>query len=296
LDSDQKNTIVPAYGRQGTALARALDKSEQGTALARALDKSEQVQSKVTECAEELSSVNINIKEEIVRHSPAERVRPALERIEKVEEKVQECADDLLAVNETLKKEIAERKHLEHLLAHTQVAEGEARRSALHDLLTDLPNRSLFNDRLEHALADAKRNSLNLAVMFIDLDNFKQINDAHGHHTGDRMLRMVAERLESSVRANDTVSRHGGDEFLYLCMGVEKKIDVVNIALKLFDAISAAFESDGTKLIVRPSIGIAIYPNDGETAEVLLKNADTAMYKAKQRKTGISFFSDINSA
>jgi len=278
-----KKTMAPAPGQQGTALARALDKSEQ-------------VQSKVTECADELSSVNTKIKEEIVHPSPAERVRPALERIEKVEDKVQECADDLLGVNKTLEKEISERKHLEHLLAHTQIAEDEARRSALHDLLTGLPNRSLFNDRLEHALADAKRNSLRLAVMFIDLDNFKQINDSHGHHTGDRMLRMVAERLESSVRANDTVSRHGGDEFLYLCMGVEKEIDVANIAHKLFDKISADYESNGTKLAVRPSIGIALYPNDGEAAEVLLKNADSAMYKAKQRKAGVLFFSEIGPA
>jgi diguanylate cyclase (GGDEF)-like protein len=280
MRSDLKKTMAPAPGQQGTALARALDKSEQ-------------VQSKVTECAEELSSVNSKIKEEIVHPSPAERVRPTLERIDKVEDKVQECADDLLAVNKTLEKEIAERKHLEHLLAHTQTAEDEARRSALHDLLTGLPNRSLFNDRLEHALADAKRNSLRLAVMFIDLDNFKQINDSHGHHTGDRMLRMVAERLESSVRANDTVSRHGGDEFLYLCMDVEKEIDLANIAHKLSDTISAPYESNGTKLSVRPSIGIAIYPNDGEAAELLLKNADSAMYKAKQRKAGVLFFSEI---
>lgn len=245
MESDVNNTIVPASGKQGTPLAQALDKSEQ-------------VQSKVTECAEELSSVNTNIKEEIVRPSPAERLRPALERIENVEDKVQECADDLLAVNETLETEIAERKHLEDLLAHSQIAEDEARRSALHDLLTGLPNRALFNDRLEQALADAKRNRLNLAVMFIDLDNFKQINDAHGHHTGDLTLRMVAERLECCVRANDTVSRHGGDEFLYLCMGVEKKIEVRNIAHKLFEAVSAVFENSGTKLTVQPSIGIAL--------------------------------------
>jgi diguanylate cyclase len=278
-----KNTTAPASGRQGTALARALDKSEQ-------------VQSKVTECAGELSSVNTKIKEEIIHPSPAERVRPSLERIEKVEDKVQECAADLLAVNKTLENEIAERKHLEHMLAHTQIAEDEARRSALHDLLTGLPNRSLFNDRLEHALADAKRNALRLAVMFIDLDNFKQINDSLGHHTGDRMLRMVAERLEASVRANDTVSRYGGDEFVYLCMGIEKEIDVANIAHKLSDTISAAYEINGTQLAVRLSIGIALYPNDGEAAEVLLKNADAAMYKAKQRKAGVLFCSETGPA
>lgn len=154
----------------------------------------------------------------------------------------------------------------------------------------------LFNDRLEHAIAEAKRNGLRLALMFIDLDNFKQINDSFGHQTGDRVLRMVAERLESSVRASDTVSRHGGDEFLYLCMGIEKEIDVANIAHKLSDRISAAYESNGTRFAVQSSIGIAFYPNDGEAAEVLLKNADTAMYKAKQRKAGISFFSEIESA
>ena len=132
MPSDLKKTLTPPPGQQGTALARALDKSEQ-------------VQSKVTECADELSSVNTTIKEEIVHPSPAERVRPALERIENVEDKVQECAADLLAVNKTLENEIAERKHLEHVLAHTQTAEDEARRSALHDLLTGLPNRLLFN-------------------------------------------------------------------------------------------------------------------------------------------------------
>ena len=281
MRSNVKKGLAPAPGRQRTPLVRALDKNEE-------------VQSKVTECAQELSLVNTKIKEDIIHPFLSEEIQPTLEQIEKIEDKVHDCSEDLIAVNKTLALEISERKHLERVLSDTQIAEDEARRSALHDLLTGLPNRMLFNDRLEHALADAKRNTLSFALMFIDLDHFKQINDSYGHDTGDEVLRTVAERLKSSVRANDTVSRHGGDEFIYLCLGVEKKIDVVNIAQKLSDTISADFENTGTKFTVQPSVGVALYPADGESAEVLLKNADAAMYKAKERKTGIVFFSQVD--
>ena len=280
MDSDSRKTV-------------ALASEQQLTPLVRALDKNEEVQSKVTEFAEDLSAVNAKIKQDINHPSPAESVLPTLKRIEVVEDKVQECSEELLAVNEALGEEIAERRHLERVLSDTIVAEDEARRSGLHDLLTGLPNRTLFNDRLEQALADAKRNALCLALMFIDLDNFKQINDSYGHDTGDEVLRTVAERLKSSVRANDTVSRHGGDEFMYLCIGVEKETDVINIARKLSDAISAAIANDGKQFAVQPSIGIALYPTDGEAADVLLKKADAAMYKAKQQKAGILFSSQL---
>jgi diguanylate cyclase (GGDEF)-like protein len=122
-----------------------------------------------------------------------------------------------------LREEIAERKNLESELAESLLAEEEARRRSLHDQVTGLPNRALLRDRLEHALAQAKRNSLSLSLLFIDLDDFKRVNDSHGHEVGDKVLRTIAERLQSSVRADDTVGRQGGDEFVYLILDIENE-------------------------------------------------------------------------
>jgi len=227
-----------------------------------------------------------------------------LHQSEEVELKVQECADDLSLVNDTLAEEIRERKRLEFRLAESndelaetqaelsdsQVNETRSRHLSLHDVLTGLPNRSLFNDRLENALALAKRHTWRLAVMFIDLDKFKSVNDTHGHHAGDQVLRIVAERLQSAVRAADTVGRRGGDEFLYLMLEVKDDVHVGHAARKILETIARPCEFEGLSLTVRPSIGIAIYPEDGTSASVLLENADNAMYKAKQSVTGYWFY------
>lgn len=268
--------------------------------LVTALNRSEQVKDKVEECAEELSSINDVLKQEVTERLPLEKVEQALHQSEEVEVKVQECADDLSLVNQALTREIRQRKKLERELAEgkieladtqaelsdTQAQEKEARHLSLHDAVTGLPNRSLFNDRLKTALAQARRHSWRLAVMFIDLDGFKSVNDSHGHDAGDKVLKIVSERLQASVRGADTVGRQGGDEFLFLMLEVNDEVDVENAATKILENIAQPCELDGLSLTVKASIGIALYPEHGKSAKVLLKNADSAMYKAKQSDKG----------
>jgi diguanylate cyclase (GGDEF)-like protein len=129
--------------------------------------------------------------------------------------------------------------------------------------------------------------------MFIDLDNFKVVNDSYGHDVGDTVLRQVAQRLQASMRAEDTVSRRGGDEFLCIMMEARNELDIAKVAGKIIHVISAATEVGDAKLTVKPSVGIAVYPKDGETASALIANADTAMYRAKRTREGYVFFSQI---
>ena len=151
------------------------------------------------------------------------------------------------------------------------------------DPLTDLPNRRLFEDRLAIALAQAHRYRHRLAVIFVDLDRFKQINDTLGHAAGDELLRAVAKRLTSCVREGDTVARLAGDEFTLLLPGIHYTEDVATISRKLTDALRKPFTIDGHDVRVTSSGGVALYPEDGETEEALVRSADTAMYRAKER-------------
>ncbi len=153
---------------------------------------------------------------------------------------------------------------------------------AQHDALTDLPNRILLNDRLVHAIALARRQRKRLAVMFLDLDRFKYINDSLGHAVGDRLLQSVATRLTESVRSTDTVCRQGGDEFVVLLDNVEHAEDAALSAQKILDALTASHRIEHFELHVTVSIGISIYPDNGEDADTLIKNVDTAMYQAKE--------------
>ena len=217
---------------------------------------------------------------------------------DEVELKVQQCAEQLDTVNDALSEEIEERKTLDEALSTSNAALLESREQeeksmhlALHDAVTGLPNLPLFNDRFGQALAQAERQVQRLAVMFIDLDKFKGINDAHGHDIGDGVLKMIAQRLEAIVRAGDTVSRRSGDEFLYLMLDASDENNAVKLAVKLIDHIGQACEVEGVKLTVRPSIGIAFYPEHGQSSQELLKNADLAMYAAKQCAQGYSVFS-----
>ncbi len=268
--------------------------------LIRALDQSEQVKDKVEECAAELSAVNAVLKEEITDGVPLDQVERALNMSEEVEVKVQQCAEDLATVNDTLAEEIDERKDLEHQLSKSTAAlsrskaqERKSRHLALHDPVTGLSNLTLFNDRLRNGLAQAQRHGWRLAVMFIDLDEFKGINDRHGHDIGDRVLQMAAQRLQTLVRGGDTVSRRGGDEFLFLMLEAKDENNAANLAAKIIDNVAQPCEVDGVKLTVRPSIGIALYPEDGQSVQELLKNADIAMYAAKQQKSGRALYSQV---
>jgi diguanylate cyclase (GGDEF)-like protein len=160
--------------------------------------------------------------------------------------------------------------------------EAMIRHQAFHDLLTDLPNRSLFSDRLQVSLANASRAQTTLAVMFLDLDRFKTINDTLGHTVGDRLLKEVAQRLTHSLREGDTVARWGGDEFTVLLPYVEDQTDIAATAERILEALRTPFELEGHELFITFSIGIAIYGADGDDAETLIKHADTALYQAKQ--------------
>jgi diguanylate cyclase (GGDEF)-like protein/PAS domain S-box-containing protein len=152
---------------------------------------------------------------------------------------------------------------------------------AEHDSLTDLPNRLLLNDRLAQAMALAQRHNEKMAVLFLDVDRFKHINDSLGHDTGDRLLQSVAERLRQCVRTSDTVSRQGGDEFVVLLSEVMHAQDATICAEKILLAVSLPHHIDQHDVHVTASIGIVMYPDDGEDADTLLKNADFAMYQAK---------------
>lgn len=171
-------------------------------------------------------------------------------------------------------------------------AARHALRLALYDVLTDLPNRKLFTDRLLHSLARAKRDEVQLAVMFIDLDKFKPVNDKFGHTVGDLLLKEVAMRLQDCVRKSDTVARLGGDEFVVLIPTIQEKQGDAIVADKILKTLAAPFHIDGHILHISSSIGIAVYPEDGNDEKSLLKNADAAMYHAKKSgRNNMKFFS-----
>jgi diguanylate cyclase (GGDEF)-like protein/PAS domain S-box-containing protein len=153
--------------------------------------------------------------------------------------------------------------------------------AAEHDFLTGLPNRMLFNDRVGQAISLARRHGTLVAVLFLDLDGFKQINDSRGHGVGDKLLQSVAKRLLGCVRGSDTVSRQGGDEFVVLVSEVERSDEPVIIATRMLEALAEAHFIDQHELHVITSIGVAVYPEDGLDAATLIKNADIAMYQAK---------------
>ena len=167
----------------------------------------------------------------------------------------------------------------------------EASRLGGLDALTGLPNRTVLLDRFETAIFNAKRHGTRVALLFLDLDAFKQINDRLGHESGDRALQLVADCLSALVRETDTVSRHGGDEFLVLLAEVTSAADAAVVAHKVNTALAAHSQADGWQL--RASIGISVYPEDGEDAKTLIAHADAAMYGAKPREAGDAVFHRI---
>jgi diguanylate cyclase (GGDEF)-like protein/PAS domain S-box-containing protein len=163
-------------------------------------------------------------------------------------------------------------------------------RLAEHDVLTSLPNRALLTDRLEHGIAIAHRHSRQMAVLFIDLDRFKHINDSLGHLIGDRILKAVAERILPCIRHSDTVSRYGGDEFIVLLSEINRAEDAAVMAEKIRIAVMEPYTIDSHYLHLTTSIGVSVYPNDGEDAMTLIQYADTAMYHAKEKGRNNSQF------
>jgi diguanylate cyclase (GGDEF)-like protein len=182
------------------------------------------------------------------------------------------------------------------LTEQVETARAQLEHLAHHDVLTDLPNRVLLQDRLGQAIEVARRQGRQLAVMFMDLDRFKNINDSLGHSVGDQLLRSVAQRLLACVRHSDTVSRQGGDEFVVLLPFIEHAEDAALSAQKVLAALALPHRIDGHDLHIGVSIGISIYPDDGHDAQGLLKSADTAMYHAKENgRNNFKFFErDMN--
>jgi two-component system, cell cycle response regulator len=153
---------------------------------------------------------------------------------------------------------------------------------ALHDALTGLPNRRLLFDRLALAIAHARRNKSTMAVMVLDLDGFKQVNDTLGHDAGDTLLRMVANRLVAAVRQQDTVARLGGDEFVIALWELSQADDVARLASKVIQAVSQSYRIQGLDVNITASVGVGIYPTHGDAVETLMKRADMALYDAKR--------------
>jgi len=180
-------------------------------------------------------------------------------------------------------RDITERKLAEQKIAHL----------AHFDYLTDLPNRALFLDNLEHSVSLAKRNSYKAAVLFLDLDGFKQVNDTLGHDGGDLLLQEVAKRLKGLIRASDTVARVGGDEFIFVLSNIGSRENTALMANKIIAALSEPFNIKGQRCHVGGSIGISMFPVDSPDSETLIKQADAAMYVAKQSgKNTCRFYRD----
>jgi diguanylate cyclase (GGDEF)-like protein len=221
----------------------------------------------------ELENHNQTLIDHLSREVAQRRAaQEALERHRtQLEDQVERRTRELTRTNESLEKQIAIRKQAEKSLKHL----------AHHDTLTNLPNRLLLDARMEHAITHARRKQSRLALLFLDLDNFKHINDSLGHMTGDRLLQQVTRRLLSITREDDTIARLGGDEFVLLMEEVKDTADIISLAQKILDKLNERFEINGQSIFVGCSIGISLYPEDGDSAETLLKNADAAMYRTK---------------
>jgi diguanylate cyclase (GGDEF)-like protein len=195
-----------------------------------------------------------------------------------------------LALEKTVKQKTQELTLLRAELAKARGNERKAHDLALHDELTSLPNRRHFMQRLEHALSHHQGSGTLLALMYLDLDNFKQINDAHGHAVGDELLRVVAARLKAAVRSIDTLGRMGGDEFACLLTDIPDKSSLSQFCAKLFDAVAAPMRLGKLTLTITPSIGCAICPAKALKSGTLIGRADTAMYHAKHTHCGHVFY------
>lgn len=261
--------------------------------LSKVLAQSKHIDELVTECSGALLSINVTLRQELGNSQHLPKVERVLDEGEAIARKMRGACEELSAVHRALEGEVRERIMVNHQLAAAVEQEEGGRRAAFHDALTGLPNRALFNDRLEHGFAQAQRNGWALVVMFVDLDDFKMVNDSYGHDVGDGVLQAVAQRLTQNVRGEDTVSRLGGDEFLCLLTEVRDEASIAAIAGKLIHAIQAPCHMHIDDLDISPSvkasIGISIFPKDGSSVEALVKSADKAMYRAKRSKAEFAF-------
>jgi diguanylate cyclase (GGDEF)-like protein/PAS domain S-box-containing protein len=180
-------------------------------------------------------------------------------------------SEQLHETNDLLRKEIKEREKIEQKITHL----------AYHDSLTGLPNRLLFVDRLKQAIALSRRIEIPFGVLFLDMDDFKLINDTLGHDQGDALLKAVSKRLAGAIRKEDTVSRLGGDEFILIAQNLKGEDAIITVAERVLDCFKTPFKLNSNDFYINASIGVALFPADGEDSETLIKNADIAMYRAK---------------
>ena len=264
-----------------------------GEFLTQVLGQSEHIDVLIKQSAEELRSVNAGIKHALANSDPRPGVTIALDKNEAVARQLQDASERVTAVSRALQIGIRDRTMVDHQLAAAVEQEEGSRSAALHDRLTALPNRVLFKDRLEHGISQAKRHRWLLAVMFLDLNKFKSINDTYGHQAGDAVLQAVAMRLKHVTRNEDTISRFGGDEFLCVLTQLHEQNEIAMIAGKILKAIQAPCDlrvgDVAFNLRLEAAIGISMFPKDGASAAALIKRADEAMYWAKENKSGFAF-------
>ncbi len=211
-----------------------------------------------------------DLNEEVLHR---EQAQIALEEGKReLEGKVRERTKDLVEINTNLEKVIEKKEQAENSLQHL----------AYHDELTGLPNRNLLIDRITQSIKTSSRDNQQIAILFLDLDRFKNINDSLGHTVGDALIQEVASRLHTTLRSHDTVSRNGGDEFVIVLERLKNSNEAVHVAQKVIACLTDTFEIQSHKIHIGASIGISIYPGDGDTPLILLRNADTAMYRAKK--------------
>jgi diguanylate cyclase (GGDEF)-like protein len=272
----------------------------QAPKLAVALKENKGVKVRVEAAASELATTGTSLEKKLADGTAQQAAQVALKETKKVEDKVRGCAEDLHKVNAKMAQGVTALERTEHELALSQATladtelalvaaqEGErdARLEALHDSATGLPNRDHFNSRLTHDIAVAARHGLELAVMFLDLDKFKRINDTHGHAAGDEVLKQVATRLLAHCRSEDTVCRTGGDEFLYVLIDPKGRQHIDRIVSSLLVNLAQPVRIGDTEIAVRSSIGIALYPEHGTCAPELIDHADKAMFGAKRNSGG----------
>lgn len=266
---------------------------ERALSLTKVLRQCEDIRGLVAESVRNLAMLDLAVKHYLDTPAAPPPAETVLRSTEAIQISMQKASEKLSVVVRALGREVRERDMLDLRFAASVEQEEGARHASLHDALTGMPNRALFHDRLEHGLAQAKRHGWTLALMFVDLDDFKEVNDRYGHDLGDSVLQTVARRLQDNRRGGDSVSRHGGDEFLYLALDIKNEANISLIAEKIIKEIQAPLNVSvggvATTLSVEASIGISIFPKHGTDADTLVRSADRAMYRAKQDKSGYSF-------
>jgi diguanylate cyclase (GGDEF)-like protein/PAS domain S-box-containing protein len=242
---------------------------------------------------------------DVVHPDFREVVKSRLEKLEKMTDSVPWIEEkyvrldgtvidvDVAAVNFTYQGKPAVQEIFRDI-TERKLVEQKLKQLALYDTLTGLPNRTLFFDRMVQLLQLAKRNEYVLALLYMDLDHFKAINDSLGHEAGDQVLNEAGERMRSCTRSSDTVARMGGDEFIGICGRIAAPLDAAFVARKIIAVLSKPFFIKGKECTIGTSIGISLYPMDGDDVETLVNKADAAMYRVKEvGKGGYQFYSDI---